>query len=361
MRKRTWLTGIVLIAVLVAVGLTARWAIDTAGIRRDMADPLQVVGRGDTDRLQMLLERGLDINGRYFFEELPDDHATLLTTAVLSENLAMIRFLVDAGADVDQKNGSDKTPLCCAAVFQNLDVIELLLDRGADPNVVCGSATALMIAAGRGRADIVEHLLANGADPSLQSENGRTAIHSGAYGHISLDLMNRFLELGADPAAVSDSGETALHCATYGDTTRDGPALEQIAEFLIAHGTPVNQADNRGLTALHWAAERSAKVVRLLIEAGADPHAVDNDGWSALHHAARYGSAESVRLLLDAGVDPTATVSDPSIGTGLNVVDLAHGRLGRMVPHPEDSQIKIHLLEEALAAAEKPAGDEEGQ
>jgi len=309
----------------------------------------------------MLIERGLDVNGQFFDKELPDTHMTLLTTAVLSEDLATIRFLLDAGADIDQRNGSGKTPLCCATVFQNLLVIETLLASGADPNVVCGSGTALMIAAGQGRADIIEHLLANGADASLRADNGRNAMHSAAYGHLSLDLMNRFIELGANPAAVSNSGETALHCALYSATAPDEPDLELIVAFLIANGTPVNQADTRGLTALHWAAERSAEVVRMLFEAGADPHAVDDDGWSALHHAAKYGSAESVRLLLEAGVDPTPTVSDPNIGTGLNVVDLAHGGLGRMVPHPKDSQTKIRLLEEALAAAEEKDADGENR
>jgi formylglycine-generating enzyme required for sulfatase activity len=46
--------------------------------------------------------------------------------------------------------------------------------------------------------------------------------------------------------------------------------------------------------------------VRLLIEAGADPHARDGDGATALHHASAGGSEETVRLLLEAGVEVDA-------------------------------------------------------
>ena len=54
-----------------------------------------------------------------------------------------------------------------------------------------------------------------------------------------------------------------------------------------------------------------------------------------------------------AGVDPTAIVTDPNIGSMVNVVELAHSDLGSIVARPEDVRRKIRLLEEALAAAEE--------
>jgi len=43
--------------------------------------------------------------------------------------------------------------------------------------------------------------------------------------------------------------------------------------------------------------------VRKLLEAGAEPNAVEYDGWSALHWAARNGHVEVANLLLDVGAD----------------------------------------------------------
>ena len=53
-----------------------------------------------------------------------------------------------------------------------------------------------------------------------------------------------------------------------------------------------------------WAAaERHPNVVRLLVEAGANPRAHTKKGFTALHFAAREGDLESVRQLLAAGVN----------------------------------------------------------
>jgi ankyrin repeat protein len=46
-------------------------------------------------------------------------------------------------------------------------------------------------------------------------------------------------------------------------------------------------------------------IARLLLEAGADPNAVQQDSFRPLHGAAQNGNVGIVRLLLDHGADPT--------------------------------------------------------
>jgi ankyrin repeat protein len=50
--------------------------------------------------------------------------------------------------------------------------------------------------------------------------------------------------------------------------------------------------------------------VRLLLEAGADPHGRQGGAATALHTAAMVGSSEMVRLLVAAGADPDAESDD---------------------------------------------------
>jgi len=74
----------------------------------------------------------------------------------------------------------------------------------------------------------------------------------------------------------------------------------------------LDDADDMGQTALHFAADRgSADCLRLLVDAGAGVNAVDCDGIGVLQTALSAGlDAGSVRVLLEAGADPDAVDED---------------------------------------------------
>ena len=82
----------------------------------------------------------------------------------------------------------------------------------------------------------------------------------------------------------------------------------ELAEVLLDHGAEVDAPDGEGYTALFLAPERSApvEVVKLLVERGADIH-VDNDNplWSAVWHASYgFGCMPLVRYLAKVGSKP---------------------------------------------------------
>jgi ankyrin repeat protein len=130
--------------------------------------------------------------------------------------------------------------------------------------------------------------------------------------------VDRLTELlGDEPSLVtsySGDGFTALHFAAFFGRF-------EAAALLIERGAEVD-AFGRGWmtgTAMHSAVSRlQSDVVRILLEAGANPNVRQSAGWTPLHSSAANGDVTSVELLLASGADPTATNDE-----GRSVIDLA--------------------------------------
>lgn len=76
----------------------------------------------------------------------------------------------------------------------------------------------------------------------------------------------------------------------------------ETAQFLVEHGADVDQESDAGLTTLWLAVENGrTAVAKFLLENGANPNAADDHGVTALMRAAATGNKELVTLLLDHG------------------------------------------------------------
>ena len=85
-------------------------------------------------------------------------------------NVAAVKKLIAAGADVSAKNKDGRTVLRMAVIKGRADLVKALLAAKANPNVADAlGETPLMSAAKAGNEEIVKLLLGAGANPNVQT------------------------------------------------------------------------------------------------------------------------------------------------------------------------------------------------
>ena len=177
--------------------------------------------------------------------------------------------------------------------------------------------TLLVEAAESGNIHTVERLLRDGADIEQRDWRGRTALLAATHGN-QVETARMLISAGADvnaKDAIDDS--PYLYAGARGHL--------EILELTLAHGADLRSTNRYGGTALIPAAERGhVETVQRLIEAGVDVDHVNRLGWTALLEAVILGDGGErhqaiVRLLLDAG-------ANPAIGDREGVTPLQHAR-----------------------------------
>jgi uncharacterized protein len=86
-----------------------------------------------------------------------------------------------------------------------------------------------------------------------------------------------------------------------------------VAEYLAKAGAPLNAPSKNGLKAAPIHSATSAghiKIVKLLLDLGADPNVREQAGYTALHAAAQNGDVDMIRTLLLGGADLTLKSDD---------------------------------------------------
>lgn len=242
---------------------------------------------------------------------------TALLLAAIADHVQIVKSLLQHHANPDIPAHKGNTPLLEAVRNYNLDMAQLLLEAGCDINLVDRLHNAPIHEAIRqvaqyfdpsessGAVSLVKRLVKSGADLNVGDNLGWRPIYQAAYGR-NFELSELLLQNGADLNVITKNGDTVMHGAVYGNDL-------DIVKLLINAGCSVNGANSDQQNPLTAAiiSRADMKILSALVDAGTDLNLSERSaGHTPLHEAVHRHYNEAAILLIDAGCDLTAQNND---------------------------------------------------
>lgn len=165
-----------------------------------------------------------------------------LSLAAVKGNNNQVEQLLRKGKKKIERDAAQRAPLTLAAAAGNLDTVKLFLGCSwcAEPKDL---ENALVLAASQNSAGIVKLLVRHGARPT-------PAALEEASKRMSWDVVEILLDQGVN--VKNKAGSTALRIAA-------GAGINKIVKKLVQAGANPSVPDDRGKTALVWALEKNCK------------------------------------------------------------------------------------------------------
>ena len=306
---------------------TSRWVkplnVEPGHWKKQLAGKhLKLAERGDVDAVREILEEHPE-----FLNKRGSHGRTLLWSAVRHGRLALARWLIDRGADVNltgcvnSESFVQLSPLAACKFYKRDQLSRILEKHGAEED--------MFRFAFRGETNVILDQLK--PDPNLlHAEDPHDEIYfspllSFAIVGGALDLAQALVARGFDVGKysfqlifiASHFGQKAILDLLFAN----GAAIEtadaglwmatndmSILQRLVEAGLSANQRPNGDLTPLLYVcrADKGTRTekLKLLLELGADVTVTTANGRTALHYAAVSGNYQACELLLAAGIDP---------------------------------------------------------
>uniref|UniRef100_A0A7N0ZSR0 Potassium channel n=1 Tax=Kalanchoe fedtschenkoi TaxID=63787 RepID=A0A7N0ZSR0_KALFE len=178
-----------------------------------------------------------------------------LCFATLRGDDLLLRQLLKRGLDPNETDDSGRTPLHIAASNGSRNCALLLLDHGADPNQRDSSGSVpLWEALAHGHESLAKLLTDNGAGLQ-QGDIGQFACIAAEQNN--LQLLDRIIQLNGDVTLPGCNGATALHLAVSNGNAK-------MVKFLLDNGADMDRRDSYGWTPRALAEQQAQEDIKSL-------------------------------------------------------------------------------------------------
>jgi len=295
-------------------------------ISQDLLDYLKTRQDLDPETVQKMIDNGADVNS------IDEDGNTSLCIAILIYDCQMwdtkipeimfqvghtkiAEILIKNGANINVQNIAGCTPLMFAAAIGNNMITKMLIENGANIHLVDEDGkTALFYAITFGEDNnlkTAEILIENGANINVQDNNGDTPLLCIIKQNPDLFTQKEFARMflivdtlkknNIDlDLSMIDNNEKIKQ---YNEKSKNYICItKKIVKMLIQNGANVNIKDNDGNTSLMLAAYRThfkdyLAIIKILIQSGANLLMTNNEGYTALAIAVKNNHHKIAELL----------------------------------------------------------------
>ncbi|MEX2368895.1 MAG: ankyrin repeat domain-containing protein [Candidatus Paceibacterota bacterium] len=269
---------LILAALTVVIGMVS----DNSGLSQATKELLKAAEDDNKKAIRQAITAGADVNARNEAGKTP------LIYVIKNGYVDGIWLLLKHGACVGLSDKEGKTPLMYAAEVGDLGTVEIFVCiMKLDINESDSRGWApLMYASQRGHEDVVKFLIWQGSKINAANNSGFKPLLKASFGgHVK--VVNLLLENGADVDGSITKDWTAILAASF-NTHAD------VVNLLIQHGADVNASNEGKTTPLMYAVQNQdgLRVIKVLLEAGADTEAVNTNGFRAYDLAAMRGYRE---------------------------------------------------------------------
>ncbi|TAL39245.1 MAG: ankyrin repeat domain-containing protein [Alphaproteobacteria bacterium] len=179
---------------------------DTFDPECERKKPLLIAAKdGYESIVLMLLAKGADV--KQIDEEKLHQYKAVHYAAEEGQ-AGVLRILAEEGADLNEREWLDRSPLQLAISGNRREAFDTLLDLGADPFATGKTqSTLLMCAASAGETGLLDRLVQMGINVNSQNANGDTALHFATWSGRGA-CVDKLLQLGADRNIPNKKGQT---------------------------------------------------------------------------------------------------------------------------------------------------------
>jgi len=206
---------------------------------------------GDVKMVQTLLDYEADVNAQCLSSYTPIYSASLglgESPAVRNGTQSLpdvARLLLEHGIDVNGRTNYDDTPLHAAAEHGGVEFVHVLLGHGANVGAEdTEGKTPLHLVARNGHVELAGVLLEHGANIGAEDTEGRTPLHEAAEKE-NIEVVRLLLEHGANVGAEDKNGETPFQVASL-------KKYREIMKLLLDYGAKGTFSMSTSSLCLPW-------------------------------------------------------------------------------------------------------------